>query len=1164
MKTRALQAMAMIMAGCFGLYFVEPTIARFGQQREGDSAVAAVRRNTLGVAYLNQQRSSDALGLFEQAFASDPTLSVARLNKAIALFNMQRFEEALEILNAFTTEHPENARAWYNLGLTYRNLGEAARAVEGFSRVIELDAEDADSHYLLGLMHAQLRQHPEALAAYARALELAPYHASAEFGTARAYQAQGQIDQAREHLARFQQITRDNLGVPMGLAYGDQGPYSLAEDVSGVADRAPDPIEVRFAAAAAEAGLDFVHDSGPVDGMAGTSAARFLGAGACFLDYDGNGFPDVFLPNGGAGSSALYRNRGDGGFEDATEAVGLALRGYALGCAVGDYDNDGRADLAVSSFGGLRLLRNDDAGSFADVTADSGIEVDGLPLGLTFIDFDHDGDLDLYLSRFTDFEWTGDGSAFEPPADLGAAGNLLWRNNGNGTFTDWTGETALAGSVPGIGAVGTDINNDRAVDFVLTGWNASPQIRLNPREGAFSSLRWEGSMPAPPVGVAVADFDKDTWMDLAFTHWGPPGLTLWRNVEGRAFESSSLPDLGWERGWGIAAIDYDNDGWIDLAAAGETDGRDQIRLLRNTGIDGFQDVSGLVDLDALQVERPRALIGADYDGDGDIDLLATQNGGPARLLRNDGGNQNAWLRLALEGLNDNKSAIGTKVEVFAGTHRQKIEVQGASGYLGQSALAVVLGVAGNSQADTVRMLWPTGVLQDEVQLQAREAHAVVEIDRRGSSCPILFVWNGQKYEFVTDVIGAGIVGHWVAPGERNVSDPTEYVKVDGSSVSLKDGMLSFRLVEPMEELVYLDQARLVAVDHPADVDVYPHEYFSAVPPFPEFDVIASRNARPPLGAWDEAGRDVLAELTDRDRRYVTGFEATAFRGFAESHSLELELGAIDTSGPLRLIMQGFVDYFSATSVFAAHQAGIEAMLPYVEAMDASGHWRSVIDDLGFPAGLARTMTRDITGRLPEGTERIRITTNLKIYWDQILIDTSPAGIPFRLAEVPISEATLGWLGYPRAVEGQPKADVVYVHEDVSPTGPYARHAGSYTRFGDVRSLAADVDDRFVVFGSGEEVALEFDPSDLPELPAGWIRDYFFFADGFAKDMDFYEAYSGTVEPLPYHTSEPYPYTNSQPGTGPNRLRYQLDNDRHSSGHVNAGLRFVYGSRRPGP
>jgi hypothetical protein len=457
------------------------------------------------------------------------------------------------------------------------------------------------------------------------------------------------------------------------------------------------------------------------------------------------------------------------------------------------------------------------------------------------------------------------------------------------------------------------------------------------------------------------------------------------------------------------------------------------------------------------------------------------------------------------------------------------------------------------------MLWPTGVPQDETELAGRQTHDILESDRRGSSCPVLFCWNGESYEFVTDAIGAGVVGHWVAPGQRNISDPTEYIKIPGSSVELRNGMLSFRLVEPMEELVYLDQVRLLAVDHPEDAAVFPHEYFAAIPPFPEFEIIASRNPRLPAGAWDDQGRDVGEELAQIDRKYVTGFDSTPFKGFAQTHFLELDLGEIDTTGPLRLLMHGFIDYFSATSVFAAHQAGVEAILPYIEAQDAAGHWIRVIDDLGFPAGLARTMARDISGLLPEGTRRIRVTTNLKVYWDQILIDTTSDSIPVQITEVPLGEATLGWLGYPRAAEGAIKADVSYVYDEVSPTGPYTRHAGTYTRYGDVSGLSAEADDMFVIFGTGEEVALEFDPSGLPELQDGWTRDYFFFADGFAKDMDFYEAYSTTIAPLPYHTEEPYPYASGRIyPTAESFLDYQLQsNTRQVSGAPAPAYNFTY-------
>ncbi|MGH9603602.1 MAG: CRTAC1 family protein, partial [Terriglobales bacterium] len=645
-----------------------------------------------------------------------------------------------------------------------------------------------------------------------------------------------------------------------------------------------------------------------------------------------------------------------------------------------------------------------------------------------------------------------------------------------------------------------------------------------------------------------------------------PGLTLWRNLEGKKLERVDLPALDWKMGWGVAAFDYDNDGWIDLVAVGgtakETSEVPRIRLLRNLGPKGFADVTADVGLDKLKLERPRALLTADYDSDGDTDLLITQNLGPVVLLRNDGGNRNAWLRIALRGLNDNKSAIGTKVEVFAGRQWQKWEVPGASGYLGQSAPEILAGLHRAREADVVRMLWPTGVIQDELQLARRRTHTLDEIDRRGSSCPVWFAWNGERSEFVSDMIGAGIVGHWVGPGVRNTSDPTEYLRVPGEMLKPRNGRLSFRFVEPMEETIYLDQVRLLAVDHPRESDVYPLEHFRIGPPFAPFEVVSSQNAQPPRGAWDERGRNVLPEVLRRDRRYVTGFRDQAFKGFTEQHYLELDLGEPYQSGPLRLILHGYIEYFTATSVYAAHQAGVHAVVPYIEAQDASGRWVRAVDEMGFPAGLARTMVTDLSGRLPAGTRRIRIVTNLKIFWDQVLIDRTADQPPVRLHEVPLATAKLAFLGYPRMVEGTPSSDLSFRYHEVSRTGPYTRHPGTYTRYGDVQDLLRAPEDRFVILGSGDEVALDFDPAALPPLPGGWTRDYFFFADGFTKDMDFYEAHGLTVAPLPFHNmgSYPYPETRSYP-MDPQSLDYLLNyNTRHESGRPAAGYHFKY--RKP--
>jgi hypothetical protein len=372
-------------------------------------------------------------------------------------------------------------------------------------------------------------------------------------------------------------------------------------------------------------------------------------------------------------------------------------------------------------------------------------------------------------------------------------------------------------------------------------------------------------------------------------------------------------------------------------------------------------------------------------------------------------------------------------------------------------------------------------------------------------------------------------------------------------------LLSFRFIEPMEETVYLDQVRLLAIDHPAALEVYPNERFVSAPPFPEFRVIASRDAHPPVGAWDDHGNDVLSLIAKADRKYVTNLEEMPFAGLAKLHWLELDLGSWDVSKPLRLIIDGYTDYFTATSMYAADQAGIKVIAPYVEALDAQGKWVRVVDDMGFPAGLERTMVADLTGKLPPDTHRIRIVNNLKIYWDAIRIDQTPDQANVRVAEVPLANAALDFLGYPREIRLTPASDTTYSYAQRSMSGPYARAAGNYTRYGDVRQLLQEPDDRFVVFSSGEGVKLDFDPRKLAALPAGWVRDYFFYANGFEKDLDFYAAHAFTVEPLPRHTLIPYPYPEGKeyPGDA-EHLRYQLEyNTRQRSGRMPATLRYHF-------
>ena len=211
-----------------------------------------------------------------------------------------------------------------------------------------------------------------------------------------------------------------------------------------------------------------------------------------------------------------------------------------------------------------------------------------------------------------------------------------------------------------MGALGSDLNNDRAIDFVVTGWQKPPVAFMNQREGAFHADRpgWTTDMPASTAGVVSLDFDKDGWMDLAFTHWAPPGLSLWRNMNGKSFERVSLPDFEFMRAWGIAALDYDDDGWIDLVAVGETfsgEGRIELLQKRRPSRDFAMSRLKLASTKSL-LHDPRSIMAFDFDADGSVDLLITQNNFPPVLLKNIGGNHYNWLRLAFKGEHDNKSA----------------------------------------------------------------------------------------------------------------------------------------------------------------------------------------------------------------------------------------------------------------------------------------------------------------------------------------------------------------------------------------------------------------------------------------------------------------------------------------------------------------------------
>src|SRR5580692_6348646 len=390
-----------------------------GAQKQG-LAGDALRLNTLGVAYLNQGKAADGQKYFEQALGVDPGFAVARVNLGIALLAQQKMEQARAALEEAAAKLLDNPHAWYNLGLVYKDAGEPAKAIAAFQHVEKIAPEEPDAFYFEGYVNSQLQQYDRAIPAFQQALRLAPYHASAQFGLARAYQRKGDTEAAREGMKRFQKITAEHLGIPFGAGYGDQGKFSLAEFVAGGETNVPAEIAVRYEVAPLQKLIN----------VAGKSSGGAAGKnGACFLDFEGGG------------KSQLLRNLGGSQFEDVTAKAGLGGVGAGFGCAAGDFDNDGKTDLAVCEVGGVRLFHNEGDGKFVDVTEKVGIRRQAGCVSPTFVDYDHDGDLDLYLTFATQ------------GAEGKKARNVLWRNNGNSTFTDVSEGTGLGVEATGGGAV---------------------------------------------------------------------------------------------------------------------------------------------------------------------------------------------------------------------------------------------------------------------------------------------------------------------------------------------------------------------------------------------------------------------------------------------------------------------------------------------------------------------------------------------------------------------------------------------------------------------------------------------------------------------------------------------------------------------------------------
>jgi lipoprotein NlpI len=1042
---------------------------------------AAYRQNNLGVAFLEQYNHKEAADAFARALEADPDLDLARVNQAIALFYIPDLPAAKAAATDALKKLPDSLHLHYLLALIARLEDQPEVAEKHLRHVLAEDPTDFGANLVLGQLLVDEARYDEALAVLDTAIRVDPVNASAAYTRAMALGRSGRREEAMEAMKHFQALRANPAHTTFGKIYLEQGHYAEAVASTGAEDQLVDRATPEVTFKEAEGAVpDRPRSDTPVT--------------VALADLDGDGSLDAV--EAGASGVRLLRNEG-GRLRDITRASGVS--GPARAAVGADYDNDGITDLLVIRAEGPALFRGEGEGRFVDTTVAAGLPArEGLPSTAAFVDVDHDGDLDIVVP-----------------------GVLLLRNNGDRTFLDTTSEAHVAAEGEALAVVPTDYDNGRDVDLLVVRQLAAPLLLRNLRDGSFEDVASEVGLEVegPFHSVTAADINKDFYPDFVLGTDGVAGTLALSDGRG-GFDLRPAP-TGSGGAQALQAFDYDNDGLLDLLAATEAGPR----LFRSLGSDWADVTEATLPPDLRQTALTGAALAvADLDADGDEDVVvATPEA--TRLWTNEGGSRNHSFAVDLEGRVSSKEAVGAKVALRAGSLKQKIETSAA---VPMAAPAdVVFGLGSRTAPDTVRVIWVSGIVQTETEFPeattqaTRTATHLLELDRKPSSCPYLYAWDGERFAFVTDFLGAGEMGYWVAPGVRSHPDPVEYVRIAPDRLRARDGRYELRVTNELEEVLYLDQVRLLAVEHPEDVEVYPDEGMTGTPK--AFRLFAARDARVPR-VTDASGSDATDRAGHVDHVFVEGFPLRRIRGYAEEHALTLDLAGLPATHRL-LLLTGWTDYAFSSDNVAASQMGLALQPPRLEVEVEPGRWEVAVADVGIPVGRPQTVVVDLAP-LPLGpTARVRLVTNMRIYWDRIVVGEAAPGFEPEPVTLDPLAARLSERGFSAEAFVDGKGPLSFDYARAGWASPWKVMPGRYTRTGDVRNLVGTRDDLFVVSRPGDEIGLSFQA--LPPPSAGRERTFLLLGDGFSKEMDINSASPDIVQPLPYHGMPSYPYPASE-------------------------------------
>ncbi len=769
------------------------------------------------------------------------------------------------------------------------------------------------------------------------------------------------------------------------------------------------------------------------------------------------------------------------------------------------------SDLILYGPAGIRIWKNDLA---ADGTSRDWVAIEKTGLeALTDIttvavaDIDHEGDLDLALGT--------------------TSGLQLWSNRENFNFKDISEQSTLPKQQFAVRQI-IPVDFDRDVDLDLLVFGAGDAtvtcgMLVNRLHGV---LEWRTfaqqgfkEIPEKLRRALLIDADRNVSWDLIGLGVNVPVLALTQTHgagQTITLRTDSLPDV---LKAGVVSTDYDNDGILDLV----TWGGKQLKVLQG-GMNGeFTVKPDLVSAEAAAEIQDCLSVDLDHDGDLDLVVRTTK---VIQILTNEGGNRNHWLDVRLRARRIVDANPSPEMALRRVNHQgigSVLEIEAGGYYLPQLVTGGVthFGLGQRTEAELVRVVWTNGVPQGI--LDVKGDLEICEVQAPKGSCPFVYTWNGERYEFFTDLLWNAPLGLQFAEGVLAPSRAWEYLKIPGHRLLPQGDKYVLRITEELWEATYFDQVELLAVDHPEDVNIYSNEKVGP-PSLAEFKIHTVRQPRPVIAAKDQRGRDVWTEIAAEDGQFTKSYDRVLRQGLTTPHHLELDLGPINQSGPLTLFLTGWM-YPTETSISVAvsqNPGNAQARPPALWVPDAKGEWQEIRPFMGFPGGKTKTIAIDLTGVFVNHDHRLRIVTNMQFHWDHAFYSVGETPAEIKLQPLKLVSADLHYRGLSEHSWPAGNGPDQYDYSTVLPGPDWPPMQGKFTRLGDVRELLTQADDRLVVIGAGDEMTLTFTPAETP-VPAGWKRDFILHNVGWDKDADLNTVHGQTVEPLPFNAMSGYPY-----------------------------------------